>query len=238
MQGCLGIAHRAGNAMASLAEAARTGDADVVELDVHLAAGRLEVRHTKALRPLPLLWDRWYLERAPARPLLLPDVLRQWPDGPLPMLDLKGAGGVFAAVAALLEREGPPGPVLVCSRWWPGVDAVAGRVPRVRPVLSVRGRTELAVLRRRRDRPWAVSVHRSLVTSALVAEQREAGVRTLTWPVDDAPALQAVLGAGVGGVISRDAGVLAALRSRISGEFGPASGESGPASGWSGPASG
>ena len=33
----------------------------LVEADLHLRRGRIEVRHLKTLGPLPLLWDRWRL---------------------------------------------------------------------------------------------------------------------------------------------------------------------------------
>ena len=53
------IAHRAGNSLERLAGAGAV--ADVVEADVHLFRGRLEVRHAKTLGPFPRLWERWYL---------------------------------------------------------------------------------------------------------------------------------------------------------------------------------
>ncbi len=63
------IAHRAANSAAALA--AVGPGVDVVEADVHLFRGRLEVRHAKTLWPSSVLWERWYLlERdgaAPAR---------------------------------------------------------------------------------------------------------------------------------------------------------------------------
>ena len=54
------VAHRAGNDLARLraAEALRV---PLIEADVHLFAGRLEVRHLKTLGPFPILWDRWEL---------------------------------------------------------------------------------------------------------------------------------------------------------------------------------
>jgi glycerophosphoryl diester phosphodiesterase len=57
------VAHRAGNDLELLRRAERVRPR-LIEADVHLYRGRLEVRHLKTLGPLPVLWDRWYL--APA----------------------------------------------------------------------------------------------------------------------------------------------------------------------------
>ena len=54
----LAVAHRAGNSLSGLQRARELG-VDVVEADVHLRRGRLEIRHLKTLGPLPWLWDRW-----------------------------------------------------------------------------------------------------------------------------------------------------------------------------------
>ena len=54
------IAHRAGNDPAHL-RAAEDAGADVIEADLHLWRGRLELRHLKTAGPLPVYWDRWAL---------------------------------------------------------------------------------------------------------------------------------------------------------------------------------
>ena len=60
------VAHRAGNDLELLRCAARARSR-VIEADVHLYAGRLEVRHLKTLGPFPVLWDR-AITFAPADP--------------------------------------------------------------------------------------------------------------------------------------------------------------------------
>jgi glycerophosphoryl diester phosphodiesterase len=222
----LAVAHRAGNHLATLADAVDAG-ADVLETDVHCRRGRLEVRHEKSAGPLPFYWDRapagrvplltdrWHVVPVAERSLLLADVLRAAPGARALMLDLKGWGGVGPSVVRALREHAPGVPVLVCARWWPSVDAVA-TVPGVRPVLSVRSGAELARLHRRLQRgpaPWGVSVHRSLVHPALVARLHEQVERVLTWPVNDDHALETVLRAGVRGVITDEPAVLRAVRS-------------------------
>ena len=210
----LAVAHRAGNSLDALRAAGELG-ADVLEADVHSHRGRLEVRHLKSMGPVPFLWDRWYLVPKSVQQLQLAELL----DAVDPvagratlMVDLKGVGGVGAAVAQALHGRVPDAPVLVCSRWWPSVEPFAGR-SWARPMLSARGTTELQRLRRRlRARPpYGVSVHRSLLTAPVVAELREQVPLVMTWPVNDEEALEQVLALGVTGVISDEADVLRAV---------------------------
>ena len=215
----LAVAHRAGNDLSRLAAAAAAG-ADVVEADVHRYRGRLEVRHSKALGPLPYLWDAGEpLVSTRVPQLRLPDLLDAMlldalaPEATL-MLDLKGPGAVGRHVAEAVHARRPDRPVLVCSRWWPGVDAVAD-LPWARPLLTARNRAELLRLRRRvrgPRAPYGVSLHRSLLTPAVVAELRERVELVLTWGVGDEQALQDVLARGVNGVISDSAEVLAQVK--------------------------
>jgi glycerophosphoryl diester phosphodiesterase len=210
----LAVAHRAGNDLEQLRAAVELG-ADVVEADVHRHRGRLEVRHLKSMGPVPYLWDRWYLVPKSVRQLQLAELLDAV--GPVAgratlMVDLKGVGGVGAAVARALHERVPDAPVLVCSRWWPSVEPFAGS-PWARPLLTARGTTELSRLRRRlRTRPpYGVSVHRSLLTAPVVAELRARVPLVMTWPVNDEAALEHVLRLGVTGVISDEAAVLRAV---------------------------
>jgi glycerophosphoryl diester phosphodiesterase len=219
------VAHRAGNDLGALRRALAHG-ADVLEADVHSHRGRLEVRHHKALGPLPWRWDRrsrpgsvpllrdaWDLQPASAFPLRLAEVLAAArPDATL-MLDLKGVGGVGPAVLRMVHEQVPDAPLLVCARWWPSVDAFRDR-PWARPVLSARGRVELARLQRRLARgpvPYGVSVHRSLLDADVVRQLRTRVDLVMTWPVNDEQALEQVLSAGVTGVITDDAEVLRAV---------------------------
>lgn len=210
----LAVAHRAGNDLAALAHATAAG-ADVLEADVHRYRGRLELRHSKALRPLPYLWDAGeplVSTRVPR--LLLPALLTALAPDVTLMLDLKGPGRVGRHVAQAVHAQPPARPVLVCSRWWPGVDATAG-LPWARPVLTARNRAELhRLLRRVRSTrvPYGVSLHRSLLAPAVVAELRERVALVLTWGVQDAQALEDVLARGVNGVISDSTQVLAQVK--------------------------
>ena len=141
--------------------------------------GRLEVRHLKTAGPLPFLWDRWELASASAPRLGLAELLEADRHGTTFMLDLKGR-----RTAAPLGRSPDCCTSSVTTdrswcaaatgrRWrcWPGS-------PFVRPVLSARNRAELApaAARVQPRRPvHGVSVHRTLLDDALVAELHEPG---------------------------------------------------------------
>ncbi len=215
----LAIAHRAGNDLDALRTAVDLG-VDVLETDVHVRDGRLEVRHSKHLRPLPLLWDHGpagiELTRTSTDHLELHAVLQALDGGTAVMLDLKGPGRVGARVAELVHRAAPTAPVIVCSRWWPGLDAFAG-MPWVRPVLTARTPPELLRLRWRLARgrqPYGVSLHRSLLTAAVVSALREQVERVMTWGVNDLDLLAEVVGLGVNAVISDEAEVLRGVLAR------------------------
>lgn len=212
----LAIAHRAGNSLVGLRTANELG-VDVIECDVHEYRGRLEVRHLKSAGPLPFLWDRWELASASAPRLGLTELLEADRHDTTFMLDLKGrSASVGHAVAALLHEVGHSRPLLVCGRRWRSVDALAD-LPYVRRVLSARNRSELALLLRRLSSTgpaYGVSVHRSLLDPAIVAELNESVDVLMTWPVNDLPTLDRLLDIGVTGIISDENEVLAELLAR------------------------
>ncbi len=215
------IAHRAGNSLAGLWAANELG-VDVIECDVRAGRDRLEVRHLKSAGPLPFLWDRWELVRASAPRLGLEELLAARTHGTRFMLDLKASGrGDMAATVAQLLLDVPGGEVLACGRQWAVVDRLASRHGSVQPVLSARNRVELARLRRRLASPppdavatYGVSVHRSLIDREVVAELHGVVEVVMTWPVNDVATLEAVLEAGVSGVISDEPDVLKELLRR------------------------
>lgn len=195
------IAHRAANSPESLARV--DGWVDVVEADVHLFHGRLEVRHAKTLGPLPVRWEQWYLvDRDAPRPLL-GEILPLVPPEVDLMLDLKGLDPRMARAVLAATRERVAGRGLIVSgRVWRTIDRLRG-TPGVRTLHSVANRRELrSVLRRRLGTLEGVSIHQRLLTPGVVAALRERAEWVWSWPVDD-PAMAVVLGAwGVTGFIS------------------------------------
>jgi glycerophosphoryl diester phosphodiesterase len=196
------VAHRAGNDLRRLRRAERVGVA-LVEADVHLFAGRLEVRHHKTVGRLPILWDRWELQPPWTPRLTLDRLLATAAEGTELMLDLKGRNpALSAAVRGALEVTAGR-PVTVCSQRWPLVEALHD-VAGVRVVHSVGGARQLAGLRalpaeRRLD---GISIHRRVLTHDVAAELHSRTEMLMTWPVTDAQEARELAAWGVDGVIT------------------------------------
>jgi len=208
----LAVAHRAGNDLETLRAAALLG-ADVIEADVHLSGGRLEVRHEKSLHPLPWRWDKWQLYPVAEEQLLLEHLMDALPPKQTVMLDLKGVGRVGPEVVRHLHARSPQHPIPVCARWLPSV-APCRAPPWAQVLLSARGRSELLRLRRllrTGTAPDGVSMHLSLLTPALVAEIKQRVPLVLTWPVDDDASLDRAEHVGVDGVITKDLEIVRAV---------------------------
>jgi glycerophosphoryl diester phosphodiesterase len=208
----LAVAHRAGNDLDVLQQAALLG-ADVIEADVHLHRGRLEVRHEKSMGPLPWLWDKWQVYPADKERLLLDELMDALPVGTTVMLDLKGVGRVGPQTLDHLRSRSVEHPLWVCARWWPSSLAFLD-APWANVLLSARGRTEIARLRRRcaaGSPPYGVSVHLSMLSPDLVSELQSYGTKVLSWPVDDDIALSRARALGIDGAITKDLGIVKEL---------------------------
>ncbi len=205
------IAHRAGNDLTLLRDATRLG-ARLVECDLRLFRGRIEVRHLKTVGPIPILWDTWHLANPFKRRLQLHELLDAV--GPLGielMLDLKGRDTRLSErVLAELDSRGVQLPVTVCARSWKLLDAFEDRDD-VRTVCSVGSKRGLRrLLARRRDRQLGgVSIHASLLCPKTVAQLRDAAEIVMTWPVNCADRARTLLDWGVHGLITDEADVIA-----------------------------
>src|ERR1700749_1365016 len=143
----LAVAHRAGNQLGGLRAAALAG-VDLIEADIHLYRGRLEVRHCKAIGP-HLYWDKW-TELNRRRDTVVPELaelLTAAAGGPRLMLDLKGPSHAVAPrVAETIRAYAPGRPMAVCTKQWGMLDAFAGD-PNVRRVFSAGDPWQLSQLR-------------------------------------------------------------------------------------------
>lgn len=197
------VAHRAGNDLELLrrAEALRPR---LIEADVHLYAGRLEVRHLKTLGPLPLLWDRWYLASPRTPRLRLAALLEGASPETTLMLDLKGLRrSVGRRVREELARVRPEARVVVCSRSWRLLEPLRDHAG-VQIVHSVGSRRQLRALRRRfaGRRLDGISIHRRLLDADTVADLRARTAMIMSWPVGTLEEAQRLAGWGVDGVIT------------------------------------
>ncbi len=202
------IAHRAGNDPA-LARAAYKAGADLIEADVWLYRGRLEVRHTKTMRFLPLLWDRWSVEPGWRPRLLLGELLEALPPGAGIMLDLKGNdAGLPAAILQALDAHPRAGHVAVCSQNWTLVDAFGGRdgILLIHSVGRARHLRRLAAhLASHKDvAPVAISIQQRLLDPATVRALKDVAGHVMAWPINDAGRVRELVAWGVDGLISDD----------------------------------
>jgi glycerophosphoryl diester phosphodiesterase len=177
----MAIAHRAGNDLDTLRAVEDLG-VDLVEADVRLFRGRLEVRHLKSVGPIPLLWDRWKIANPFAPRLTLEELLDHAGEETELMLDLKGRNPRISRRVVAVLRGRATGSVTICARHWPFLAAFAD-VPRARVIYSVGSRRQLAHLLRRfgpGDTVPGVSVNQRLLNAQVVADLRSRSPLVIT----------------------------------------------------------
>ena len=204
------IAHRAGNDLSLLRRAEELG-IELVEADVRLWRGRLEVRHLKTLGPIPILWDRWEVANPLAPRLSLGELLDAAGRRTELLLDLKGSNPRLSnLVLAELERDRR---VTVCARSWRLLEPFADR-DNVTVVYSVGTRRELARLRRRfgHRRLDGVSIHERLVDASTATQLRQLAAVLMSWPVNTVQRGRELAALGVDGLITDNLELAAALR--------------------------
>ncbi|MGE3074083.1 MAG: glycerophosphodiester phosphodiesterase [Dehalococcoidia bacterium] len=216
------VAHRYGNHIETMLRACSLG-ADLVEADIHSDRGRLEVRHTKTMGPVPFLWDRWSLSAGWTPRLLLKDVLQAVPPGCEVMLDLKGRGSRFPGAVAEAVHEAMGGrPYTVCSQLWntlvPFYDD-----PDARVIHSVGSAAALqrALPHLEDERFDGISIHKKFLSEPVVRSLLERVSLVMTWPVNQESELRRLQGLGVNGFIIDDLALLQRLAEERRGSSGP-----------------
>ena len=173
----------------------------LVEADVRLWRGRLEVRHLKTIGPVPIFWDRWRLASPFKARLGLPALLGAVGEKTELMLDLKGRD---PQISRLVRETLPDGrAVTVCARSWRLLEPFA-QDGHVRCIHSVGSARQLRRLLARFDRVDGVSIHERLLDAATVAELRTRATLLMTWPVNTRERAGELLALGVDGLISDD----------------------------------
>lgn len=206
------IAHRAGNSIGQ-ARAAESAGIDVVEADLWLHRGRLEVRHSKTLGPIPIRWDRWSLETTVDPCLELTELLHALKPDTRVMLDLKGSNPELPPrLLDVMRRERAGHQILVCSQSWGLLESLR-REPDVSLVYSIGSRRRLTAAWRLLDGGdvEAVSIHMRLLDEEIVRRLKEYVSWVITWPVNTSEQLLRLEGLGVTGVISDNPSLLASI---------------------------
>jgi len=205
------VAHRAGNDLGSLRRAERAQVA-VVEADLHLFAGRIEVRHLKTVGPIPLLWDKWTVASPRTPRLLLGHLLEAAAPSTTLMLDLKGTDRRLATAVAAALREQPRQLTLCCSQNWVQLEAMRD-LDNVWAVHSVGSLRQLQSLRKRlaAEPVYGISIDDKLLSQARVADLRRRADVVMTWPVRSVADVRRLRSWGVDGLITDHYEVLAPL---------------------------
>jgi glycerophosphoryl diester phosphodiesterase len=206
------VAHRAGNQLDLLRAAEAEHRGAIVEADVHLFRGRVEIRHLKTLGPLPVFWDCWQLAPPWRAHLQLSDLLAAASPETELMLDLKGKDPRLAErVIAELEPYFAKRRLSICTRAWPLLEAFDG-LP-VRRIHSVGTARQLRALIRRANasRIEGVSIHERLLDLAAVTELRRVTGIVMTWPVKALTRAAELARLGVDGLISDRPGAISGL---------------------------
>jgi glycerophosphoryl diester phosphodiesterase len=204
------VAHRAGNRLTDLKSAEDFGTT-LVEADIRLYRGRLEVRHLKTVGPLPILWDRWQLA-APWSPRLeLHELLAATAAETELLLDLKGSRVRLGE--RVLDAIGPYLGVrrfTVCARRWTLLEPFSAAA--VRRMHSVGNARQLRRLLSRftGTRLDAISIHHKLLDGESVSSLRAIADVIMTWPVNRPERARELLRLGIDGLITDD---VPALRS-------------------------
>jgi len=153
----------------------------VVEADVRLFHGRLEIRHLKTLGPVPILWDRWRLANPFRRRLRLRELLATLGPETELLLDVKGARTRITTLVRA-ELEAHRGRVILCARSRRVFEALRAE-PGPPVVRSVGSHRQLRSVLLGNDRLDGISIHARLVDATVVSELRRVTGFILTWPV-------------------------------------------------------
>ena len=208
----LRIAHRAGNRLARLVAAEAAG-VDLIEADLRLHHGRLDVRHSKTMGPIPLLWDRWELKPGWTRRLDLAHLLSAARPETQLMLDLKGrARDLPRRAIEEMEARRPGAPYTVASQSW-SMLAPFRELDHVRVVYSAGNRKMLDALisMARADGLPAVGAQSRVLKPGDVEALREQVPTVVTWTINKLDRARELLGWGVNAIISDRLDMLSAL---------------------------
>ncbi len=181
----------------------------MIEADLRLARGRIEVRHARRLGPLPVHWDRWWVRVAGPRFPVLADLLAATAADAGLVLDLKGRQPRLGALVAEALNERRSGSVTVCARRWDLLRPFEG-LPVCR-VASVGSHRQLRTLlaRFRGATLDGVSIHERLLDERSTRELRQIAGTILSWPVNRVERALELIQLGVQGLITDDPDALA-----------------------------
>lgn len=199
------IAHGGGNTVSTVHDYV-ADHADFLEVDLWLRGGYFEARHERRVRWLPVLFEKWYLRRAPRARYGLDELLNETVDhGVGIFLDLKNGGEQAAMLLRriLARSERPPRRVVASSQQWRTLRAIREILPEVDAFYSidVRAKLDLFLSVTDRDaRPAGVSCRHSLLSKAIIERLHQRGLLVVAWTVDDLERARELVAWGIDGL--------------------------------------
>lgn len=206
----LAISHRGGNSLEAAREALGHG-ADILEADVWPRLGKLEIRHVKSIGPLPIYWEKWYIDSIGGRHVRLAELVAALPSEARLFYDLKGWHLRLGSrvVEAVTDAAGDR-PIMLCGRNWRQLEPVR-HLPNVHIFYSVGEKEELArvwPMLAGQDHP-AISIHYRLLTGDVIARLQDLGATIIAWTVNDPAIAHTLFDQGVDGFTSDNRQLLA-----------------------------
>jgi len=205
------VAHRYGNSV----ETARIGSelSDMVEVDVHLWHGRLEVRHAKRLWILQRQWEQWHLLPSDTAVPSFAEILSSLPPNTPLLVDIKGWRPKM--VGLVQEAIGNERPIVASARAWWLLAHIRDR-PRTTLLRSVGTRRQLWLVKRMArsrggPRPGTV-IHQRLLDPRTAAALLDIAPDLYTWDVDSKQRADQLTTMGATGLIIDDSRLLTVLR--------------------------
>jgi glycerophosphoryl diester phosphodiesterase len=208
----LAIAHRGGNDLGAAATALDLG-VDMLEADVWPFHGRLEIRHSKTIGPLPVYWEKWYIESVGGRQLRLPELVQGTPPDARLFLDLKGQfPRLGQRVVTTIRRIQEEREIILCGRAWRQLDPIE-QLPHVHVFYSVGDENQLAQVWPRLENQAhpAVSINYGLLTKEVVTRLNALGATIIAWTVNDPAFAKTLFELGVDGFTSDNLDMLARI---------------------------
>lgn len=206
-------AHRAGNSRQAAVRAIEAG-ADLIETDIWLHRGRLELRHKQTLGPIPILWERWAIEPGWKPRYLLRDLLHDVPEDVLIFLDFKGkAMGLGPAVVKELEQYAPNRLVATCGRNYPQLQTIDDH-PNIITFYSVGDDEEWPIAQEliRTSSTPALSIRADLATPERIDWMNQLGGPVVCWGVENPEEMDRLTAIGVDGFTTDNPSIIEKVR--------------------------
>lgn len=189
----------------------------MVEIDLHLWHGRLEVRHAKRLWIFQRLWEQWELLPAHTAVPVFDEALAALP-GTTPLLvDLKGwSPRLVDKVCEGIRKTDPGGSrriVASARSWW--------LLPRLRhhpdttTLRSVGTKWQRRLALRLPAHGHGVVIHQLLLDPVSVRRLVDRYGTVFTWNVETVERAEALVDMGVSGLIIDDLELIRVLRTRL-----------------------